>query len=87
MATLGTAYYRSEVVLNDCRREYVRRSYQDELGGRNAAWAARKQAASAAQAAHTDQQTARQHHPAAVPKNELMGAPQVDANAAKAGQK
>ena len=67
VATLATSYYRSEVVLNDCRREYVQRSYKEEVKERSAAWAARKQAvqANADHAQHTHPASPSSHTPPA----------------------
>ena len=45
VATIGLAYLRADLALNECRREQVRVEYQSDMKARSAAWTARKQAA------------------------------------------
>ena len=44
MATIGLAYLRADLALNECRREQVRMDYKEDMKVRSAAWQARKAA-------------------------------------------
>ena len=74
VATIGLAYLRADLALNECRREQVRLGFQEDMRARNVAWTARKQAAEkaheAAEAAVHTQHTHRSTQETVVPTTE-----------------
>lgn len=82
MLTIGLAYLRADLALNECRREQVKLGFQEDMKERSAAWTARKHAAekvhAATEAAHartTTEHPPRSAHATVVPSEEMPTSP------------